>query len=240
MPRLRRGCTHGGVLGGSAAHSSSSVKGLTMASQRACASGQNSDCAELGGVKNRNLNGVRLHKARSLLRRPMPIRMNMCPARPTAIRAHTRSSITRGLCALGWPRVKLCARVESSVALAEQLAVRTAAELHGCCRARVSLAAALLRQHIDGVARGRRAGHREQVARALPGPAHRVGHRRERRTVGGSGRARRRIVRDNGCYAGSSAIFQIPHRQRARPSWQALVDPVGEEVVLLEHLARGY
>ena len=42
------------------------------------------------------------------------------------------------------------ARFESSEALAELPAVaRTAVELHGCC-ARVSLAAALLSQHIDG------------------------------------------------------------------------------------------
>ena len=45
------------------------------------------------------------------------------------------------------------ARFESSEALAEQPAVaRSAVELHRCC-ARVSRAAALVRQHIDGVAR---------------------------------------------------------------------------------------
>ena len=45
------------------------------------------------------------------------------------------------------------ARLESSEALAElPVVARTAVELHGCC-ARVSLAAALLSQHIDGVAR---------------------------------------------------------------------------------------
>ena len=50
------------------------------------------------------------------------------------------------------------ARFESSGALAELPAVaRTAVELHGCC-ARVSLAAALLSQHIDGVARAGSAG----------------------------------------------------------------------------------
>jgi hypothetical protein len=44
-------------------------------------------------------------------------------------------------------------RALTSEALAEQPAVaRTAVELHACC-ARVSLAAALLSQHIDGVAR---------------------------------------------------------------------------------------
>ena len=50
------------------------------------------------------------------------------------------------------------ARFESSEALAEQPAVvRTAVELHGCCT-RVSLAEALLHQHIDGVARASSAG----------------------------------------------------------------------------------
>ena len=50
------------------------------------------------------------------------------------------------------------ARFESSEALAEQPAVaRTAAELHRCC-ARVSRAAALVRQHVDGVARAGSAG----------------------------------------------------------------------------------
>ena len=50
------------------------------------------------------------------------------------------------------------ARFESSGALAELPAVaRTAVELHGCC-ARVSLAAALLNQHINGVARAGSAG----------------------------------------------------------------------------------
>ena len=45
------------------------------------------------------------------------------------------------------------ARFESSEALAELPAVaRTAVELHGCC-ARVSLAAALLSQHVDCVTR---------------------------------------------------------------------------------------
>ena len=50
------------------------------------------------------------------------------------------------------------ARFESSEALAEQPAVaRSAVELHGCC-ARVSLAEALLSQHIDGVTRAGSAG----------------------------------------------------------------------------------
>ena len=50
------------------------------------------------------------------------------------------------------------ARFESSEALAEQPAVRrSAVELHRCC-ARVSRAAALVQQHIDGVARASSAG----------------------------------------------------------------------------------
>ena len=50
------------------------------------------------------------------------------------------------------------ARFESSEALAEQPAVaRSAVELHRCC-ARVPRAAALVRQHIDGVARASSAG----------------------------------------------------------------------------------
>ena len=53
------------------------------------------------------------------------------------------------------------ARFESSEALAEQPAVvRSAVELHGCC-ARVSRAAALLHQHINGVATGRRKAREE-------------------------------------------------------------------------------
>jgi len=50
------------------------------------------------------------------------------------------------------------ARFESSEALAEQPALRrSAVELHRCC-ARVSRAAALVQQHIDGVARASSAG----------------------------------------------------------------------------------
>ena len=50
------------------------------------------------------------------------------------------------------------ARFESTEALAEQSAVvRSAVELHRCC-ARVSRAAALVQQHIDGVARASSAG----------------------------------------------------------------------------------
>ena len=84
------------------------------------------------------------------------------------------------------------ARFESSEALAELPAVaRTAVELHGCC-ARVSLAAALLSQHIDGVARAGSAGTksgssaRSLVLLTMLAPVV------ENRTVQGSARARRR------------------------------------------------
>jgi hypothetical protein len=54
-----------------------------------------------------------------------------------------------------------------------------AVELHGCC-ARASLAAALLSQHIDGVATAGSAGTKSgsSLERALLGPAHHVGARR--------------------------------------------------------------
>ena len=60
------------------------------------------------------------------------------------------------------------ARFESSEALAEQSAVvRSAVELHRCC-ARVSRAAALVQQHIDGVARASSAGTKSRsIARSL-------------------------------------------------------------------------
>ena len=84
------------------------------------------------------------------------------------------------------------ARFESSEALAELPAVaRTAVELHGCC-ARVSLAAALLSQHIDGVARAGSAGTksgssaRSLVLLTMLAPVV------ENRTVEGSATARRR------------------------------------------------
>ena len=84
------------------------------------------------------------------------------------------------------------ARFESSEALAELPAVaRTAVELHGCC-ARVSLAAALLSQHIDGVARAGSAGTksgssaRSLVLLTMLAPVV------ENRTVQGSATARRR------------------------------------------------
>jgi hypothetical protein len=84
------------------------------------------------------------------------------------------------------------ARFESSEALAELPAVApTAVELHGCC-ARVSLAAALLSQHIDSVARAGSAGTksgssaRSLVLLTMLAPVI------ENRTVGGPARARRR------------------------------------------------
>jgi hypothetical protein len=84
------------------------------------------------------------------------------------------------------------ARFESSEALAEQPVVaRSAVELHRCC-ARVSLAAALLSQHIDGVARASSAGTksgssaRSWVLLTMLAPVV------ENRTVQGSATARRR------------------------------------------------
>ena len=69
---------------------------------------------------------------------------------------HVRAS--PGDCAARRAKRKRGARFESSEALAKQPAVaRSAVELHRCC-ARVSRAAALARQHIDGVARTSSAG----------------------------------------------------------------------------------
>ena len=86
------------------------------------------------------------------------------------------------------------ARFESSEALAEAelpAVARTAVELHGCC-ARVSLAAAPLSQHIDGVARAGSAGTKSgSSARSLVLLTMLVPVV-ENRTVGGSARARRR------------------------------------------------
>ena len=93
------------------------------------------------------------------------------------------------------------ARFESSEALEEQPAVARApaVELHGCCT-RTSLAEALLRQHIDGVARassvsnesGSRA--RSLVLLTMLAP---VSRSARLNTVGGPARARRRIEREN-------------------------------------------
>jgi len=84
------------------------------------------------------------------------------------------------------------ARFESSEALAELPAVaHIAVELHGCC-ARVSLAEALLSQHIDGVARASSAGTkngssaRSLVLHTMLAPVV------ENCTVEGPARARRR------------------------------------------------
>ena len=56
---------------------------------------------------------------------------------------------TRGRCTARWKAQALA--LAHAIPIWDEL--RTWAELHGCC-ARVSLAAALLSQHIDGVARG--------------------------------------------------------------------------------------
>ena len=89
------------------------------------------------------------------------------------------------------------ARLESSEALAElPVVARTAVELHGCC-ARVSLAAALLSQHIDGVARAGSAGTKSRsrarslVLLTMLAPVV------ENRTVEGPARARTRPELEN-------------------------------------------
>ena len=98
-----------------------------------------------------------------------------------------------------------------------------AVELHGCC-ARASLAAALLSQHIDGVARAGSAGTgQERVARALLGPAHHVGARRREPHGSGinySSRRRSELGNRRPLYGGQlssppstvqrSAICQLP------------------------------
>ena len=88
--------------------------------------------------------------------------------------------------------LKRGARFESSEALAEQPAVaRSAVELHRCC-ARVSRAAALLSQHIDGVTRAGSVGTKSRsrarslVLLTMLAPVV------ENRTVQGSATARRR------------------------------------------------
>jgi hypothetical protein len=108
---------------------------------------------------------------------------------------------------------------------------RTAVELHGCC-ARVSLAAALLSKHIDGVARagsaGTKSGSRARSLVLLTMLAPVV----ENRTVEGSARARRRSELANGKsptdrsatpaaglpVAPRSAICQLPASARRGPA----------------------
>ena len=122
--------------------------------------------------------------------------LRTCPARPIPYElTHVLAGITRRVCAAGWAR-KQHARFESSEALAELPAVaRTAVELHGCC-ARVSLAEALLCQHIDGVARASSAGTKiervERAPRSLLVLHTMLAPVIENRTVGGPARARRR------------------------------------------------
>jgi hypothetical protein len=85
------------------------------------------------------------------------------------------------------------ARFVSSEALAELSAVaHTAVELHGCC-ARVSLAAALLSQHVDCVTRAGSPGTESRSrARSLILLSTMLAPVVENRTGGGSARARRR------------------------------------------------
>ena len=131
-------------------------------------------------------------------------------------------------------------RFESSEALAELPAVaRTAVELHGCC-ARVSLAEALLSQHIDGVTRAGSAGTKSgsyERARALLGPAHHVGaRRRTSRTarfgdqLGLDDEANSQIAaRDGGATGsrlpGGTSVGDLPTSRASARSWRGPADP---------------
>jgi hypothetical protein len=85
--------------------------------------------------------------------------LRTCPARP--IRAHTCSAITRRLCgwlgASGTQDLRALRLWQSCRQWRAQPHAQPSVELHGCC-ARVSLAAALLSQHVDDVARAGSAG----------------------------------------------------------------------------------
>jgi len=119
------------------------------------------------------------------------------------------------------------ARFESSEALAELPAVaRTAVELHGCC-ARVSLAAALLSQHIDGVARAGSAGTksgssaRSLVLLTMLAPVV------ENRTVGGPATARRRSELGNRRPLYGGQLSSPPYSGRRFANFQRQRCPAG-------------
>ena len=122
---------------------------------------------------------------------PTPAFFTNVPSSPhTRELTHVRPS--PGDCAAGWAH-KRHARFESSEALAELPAVaHTAVELHGCC-ARVSLAEALLSQHVDCVTRAGSPGTESRSrARSLILLSTMLAPVVENRTGGGSARARRR------------------------------------------------
>ena len=94
---------------------------------------------------------------------------------------------------------------------------RSAVELRRCC-ARVSRAAALLRQHIDGVARASSAGTKSGssahslVLHTMLAPVV------ENRTVQGSAKARRRSELDNVIADGGATGSRLPAFRVAPPS----------------------
>jgi len=119
------------------------------------------------------------------------------------------------------------ARFESSEALAELPVVeRTAVELHGCC-ARVSLAAALLSQHIDGVARAGSAGTKSRsrarslVLLTMLAPVV------ENRTVEGPARARRRRELGNRRPLYGGQLSSPPYSGRRFANFQRQRGPAG-------------
>ena len=146
--------------------------------------------------------------------------------------SHTVRASPRDCAVCGWLGRwrKRHARFESSEALAEQPAVaRTAVELHGCCVG-TSLAEALLRQHIDGVARassvsnesGSRA--RSLVLLTILAPVSRTA-RLER--VGGPARARRRSERENRRRLRHGQLSSPWRSGRRFPSFQRQRAPAG-------------
>jgi len=122
------------------------------------------------------------------------------------------------------------ARFESSEALAElPVVARTAVELHGCC-ARVSLAAALLSQHIDGVARAGSAGTKSRsrarslVLLTMLAPVV------ENRTVEGPARARRRRELGNRRPLYGGQLSSPPYSGRRFANFQRQRGPAGPSI----------
>ena len=151
--------------------------------------------------------------------------LRTCPAHP--IRAHIRFMFGHHPATVRLAGRKRHARFESSGALAELPAVaRTAVELHGCC-ARVSLAAALLSQHIDGVARAGSAGTKSRsrarslVLLTMLAPVV------ENRTVEGPARARRRRELGNRRPLYGGQLSSPPYCGRRFANFQRQRGPAG-------------
>ena len=144
-------------------------------------------------------------------------------------RAHTSSHMSgHHLATLRRAGRKRGARFESSEALSEQPAVvRSAVELHGCC-ARVSLAEALLSQHIDGVTRAGSAGTksgsraRSLVLLTMLAPVSRCARLEDQ--LGLDDEVNSEIV--DRYYTGSSArhvvaVCDLPASSVSAPSWSS-------------------